>query len=864
MGRFSSVLRHRGVILIPGVLMLLGACAGEHPPRAAATPPAREAVAPQPGRDAAPAGKTSEAGAEPAPESTAGGGGESPGQIVPFSIHVNSMKLGDHLIVLTPEQDVWVPRYLLDQIGLKDVPPGVDVDGQEYSSLRSLAPDVSFKVGLDSGAVDITIDPERLPPQMLDLGASGKRKLHLSDENSAYLNYRIDQLVGDQHRFTVTTVPYELAIRLGGTLAYSSYVYTRNKEEVDGETVIEEQTTRQSTNLTWDLPDQQLRVVLGDVSANSGQLGGSAALGGLSISRAFGLDPYFVRFPELSITGSLDTPSEVEVFVDGRSVAREKLPPGPFVFNNLAGATGTGEATVVITDAFGRRRELSIPFFVSTTLLKPGLQEFSYNLGVRRKPLRREQEYSEPVFVALHRVGIFDFLTAGIRAEADERMRDGGLLLSLSLGRAGQIEIGSAFSRTIESRDAASPSSQQEQVDGRAGYVSYSLPGTYVSFSASAIKQTRNYANLSVAADADKSRINWTSTLGINLGILGTLGTTYSVDERYVEGTYTKQRANYTLRISDFMSLYLQGERAFTEKESEPQRVSEQVSAGIFVTFGGGHSATLSRTRDDTEQTDSFTLQRSAPPGTGFGYRMYGQQITAIPPPGGFVGEKPEPVRTGSAFVEYRGTHGIYSVDRSQTEQAGTTSYSLASALSYVGGSVNLSRPINDAFAVVRLPNLEGVRVYFSNQEMGTTDSDGELIIPGLNSYADNRISFEEKDIPIDYSFKTLSQEVAPPSRGGALVQFDFVRTQSFAGFFYFSKGGKRTPAEYGGLSFRVKGRERSFLGGRDGEYYFENIPPGVYPARLFTDKQECRFDFRVPDSAESFVDLGEVVCEIK
>ncbi len=49
---------------------------------------------------------------------------------------------------------------------------------------------------------------------------------------------------------------------------------------------------------------------------------------------------------------------------------------------------------------------------------------------------------------------------------------------------------------------------------------------------------------------------------------------------------------------------------------------------------------------------------------------------------------------------------------------------------------------------------------------------------------------------------------------------------------------------------------------GRDGEFYLENIPAGTYPARVYNNDLDCRFKLHIPESEETFVDLGEVYCE--
>ena len=50
-----------------------------------------------------------------------------------------------------------------------------------------------------------------------------------------------------------------------------------------------------------------MRWLVGDRFDSTGPLGGSALVGGLSVSREFTLDPYFVRFPTVGLSGAVLT-----------------------------------------------------------------------------------------------------------------------------------------------------------------------------------------------------------------------------------------------------------------------------------------------------------------------------------------------------------------------------------------------------------------------------------------------------------------------------------------------------------------------------------------------------------------------------
>jgi len=99
---------------------------------------------------------------------------------------------------------------------------------------------------------------------------------------------------------------------------------------------------RLMTNLTFDWRDKLTRIIAGDSTATSDALGGSLLMGGLSVTRTFALDPYFMMLPTRQLGGTLLTPSTVDVYVNGQLVRRETLPPGQFSLQNVPVTTGSG------------------------------------------------------------------------------------------------------------------------------------------------------------------------------------------------------------------------------------------------------------------------------------------------------------------------------------------------------------------------------------------------------------------------------------------------------------------------------------------------------------------------------------------
>jgi outer membrane usher protein len=171
---------------------------------------------------------------------------------------------------------------------------------------------------------------------------------------------------------------------------------------------------------------------------------------------------------------------------------------------------------------------------------------------------------------------------------------------------------------------------------------------------------------------------------------------------------------------------------------------------------------------------------------------------------------------------------------------------------------------VQDAFALIRLPRVANVRGYASNQEIGRTDQEGELLIPNLLSYYGNSIRIDAEDLPLNYSIAGTERLIAPTFRGGTVVQFPVQRIQSLVGALVVENifGDSVVPAN-GQLTVSAGGTQFiSPLGGQ-GEFYLENVPTGRHSAVVEFGEGTCQFLLEVPDADQPFVDLGTLNCSI-
>jgi outer membrane usher protein len=168
---------------------------------------------------------------------------------------------------------------------------------------------------------------------------------------------------------------------------------------------------------------------------------------------------------------------------------------------------------------------------------------------------------------------------------------------------------------------------------------------------------------------------------------------------------------------------------------------------------------------------------------------------------------------------------------------------------------------VEDGFALVRVPDVGGVRAYVSNQEVGRTDRHGDVVVPNLLAYYGNRVSINDADVPMDRDLPKDAVLLAPPFRGGAIALFPAPRPSRVTGHFVVLRDrGVFTPANWGLTIATPTGSISSGLGG-DGAFYLENLPPGNYAATIEGDGLRCRATLHVPASEDAVIKSGVTTC---
>ncbi len=736
-----------------------------------------------------------------------------------LDLTLNTARRGELLVVLDGGE-VWAEVAGLEAAGLAGFTGERTMrGGRAFVRLGSIDPPLAVSVDERALSLSLTADVTLFRHTTVGLGTQRPSGIVYSRATSAFLNY------GASWGSTSSSgLNLESGVTAGPALITSALFLGSGQDA-----------TRGATAVTFDDRRRLRRWVFGDAVAASGALGGAVQLAGVSVSRDFSIDPYFIRYPTTALSGLVTTPSRVELYVNDQLVRTLQLQPGQYQLTDLALPTGAADTRVVVRDAFGGQQEFGGSYYMTTRILGRGLHQYHYAIGAERlRPFADLWAYGRPVATAVHRVGLTDAMTVGGRAEAEPALFSGGPSLAARLGRFGALEVALAASRHASRSGVGSA-------------VSYEYSADLGSVGLAWREASASYATLSTRRGARAIRHEMLATATMRLLRRGTLGLNWQTqDARDASGRHTRSGVTSSVSLSSRMSAF-----ATVSRNHVDGTWSTSGYTGVTLGLGSRASSSLSYEHVEGRTRVLADVQRAAPVGAGIGYRLQ----AASPSNGAGLAEGELRAQTGWAQM---------SVQHTAVSGGGGLYGQINGALVAIGGRVLATRPVQDGFALLRVPQVGGVRAFVSDQEIGRTDRHGDLLVPTLLPYYGNHISIADADVPVDRTVTTNRLLLAPPYRGGAIAEFGVSREWRAAGRIVVD-GNPLALRGQRAIDARVavttaSGTLESALG-LDGEFYLEGLPPGSYHARVTHPQGTCDLALVIPTSDAPVIRVGRVLC---
>ncbi|CAJ0999209.1 fimbria/pilus outer membrane usher protein [Sodalis praecaptivus] len=550
--------------------------------------------------------------------------------------------------------------------------------------------------------------------------------------------------------------------------------------------------------------DDALSWTAGDLITGAVSWISSVRLGGVQIARDFALQPYRVTYSLPSFSGSAVVPTTVDMFVNGFKTNSESVQPGPWSLNNLPFVNGAGDAVIVTSDALGRQVVTTLPFYVSSTMLEPGLADFSVSAGALRKGYgTRSADYGEVVASGSYRRGITDWLTLETQAEGADSLALGGVGSQLRLGALGVVN------------HSWSHSLWQGQQGDQYGF-GYRYNNRFFSVGTQHILRNARFGNLAIYDNGDNpllrdtrwslSRRSEQYNLPLSLARYGSLGAAY-VAIRSAQGERTQLwNLSWSKLLWGDASLFVAG--SYT-----PLQAGCSGALALVVPFGALSNA-------------SVGVERS--PNGGLSWDVaYARQRRAQDYRQGMLGWR-------NPLMEIDG--GIYGYGAENTVWN-----DLSGTLVLMDGQVLAANGLNNSFALVKTgyPNVE---VSYENQPAGVTNAKGYLLVPGVSAYYPAKYAINTLDLPPDITATQVEQRLTIRQQSGYTVNFGVKKLRAALVILHDGQGQSLPVA----TQLTRAGQPTDFVGW-DGQAWLDNLSEENLITAQTPDGRRCQARLTLP-----------------
>lgn len=612
---------------------------------------------------------------------------------------------------------------------------------------------------------------------------------------------------------------------------------------------------RLNSTMMYSDPESVISYVGGDTINSGFAWTRPIRIGGVQAQRNFGLRPDLVTLPLPAARGSAAVPSTADIYINNVKTFSQDINTGPYLLSNLPAISGSGTARVILRDASGHTTESVLPFFVSSSLLAPGMSDFSAEAGVPRLSYGTTADtyVGEPVASGSMRYGLFDWVTLMGHAEG------GAGLINASAGAA--IRTGSFGVATV-----AMSGSHFGGGTGFQSYLSYETKIFGVNVNASTQMTFGKYDDL--ASVTSRLQQNSVRDPYSTQSILDVSSIVQSVASQalFTSASSPKMlnRISFSMPLPFYRATLSTG---FTQIYDSRQSHSEIITATLSLPIDRASVFGTAFTSTGGQRNTGFLVGMSMPLGenvtTSLSVSGGSASVDVIKPleqqPGSWgwrVRDTEGVSAQRSAAVSYRSSSMRTEAGIGQDRKGAVATAEMEGAVVVMGGGVLLANRIDDAFAVVET-GVPGIEVFHENRPVATTDSSGRALVPGLRSFQRNKIAIDTNKLPVDADVSTTEMYVAPGDRTGVRLNFAVQANARPAVVVFQGADGRLLPV---GASGQVEAGE-SFTVGYDGRAYIKNLNPENKVTIAMVDR-ECRASFAYEPHPNEQVIISGVTCQ--
>ncbi|MBC7711864.1 MAG: hypothetical protein H7177_00895 [Rhizobacter sp.] len=577
--------------------------------------------------------------------------------------------------------------------------------------------------------------------------------------------------------------------------------------------------TRSGSKVTKDVIASNLRLSFGDLNYFPRTFQTPYQYLGFSVASAFDISPMNINTPTGEREIFLESPSIVEIFINGFLIQTINLEAGKHVLEEIPVSQGINHVALRITDNAGRIKFVYFKHTGSESMLKKGLSNFSYEVGSISKFQTDKIKYEKDSIASFyHRYGVSNYWTTGINSQLMNKKRilgvenqfgtDRGLFIhNLSLSNINQNGSGvaSKFSYIW-----TCPCGVDDQIKRLTFSYEYQSP----KFLSNIVIPTFVQDGLRHNVDMTYNQKLSDSLAGIIQGRLSTLDFKNFMTSQYSAGL------NYRIANNLFSNFYWTNT---ITKNSVSSSKSESILLQLNYNFDSGKKSlntTFNRTNDLNNIQSEFSYNENK----AVNNRIYSARLS---------GDR----NNKNAFVgsylntQYNEFSANFAYDNATKRKE--ININPSGSLTFIDNKFSLGQRIQQSFIVVDNELREPVIINGDqDNHEAYIASNGRTVLTAVQPYmakSVNVISDDNKSLGL----ANKEYRVKSHNKSGSYLKLGSVLTKTIEGIFV-DETGKPISLAGAKLINLSTGSEIAFFTGRDGAFYVDNVKPDNYQIILY------------------------------
>ena len=712
---------------------------------------------------------------------------------------------------------------------------------------------------------------------------------------SAYLNLHLGAAYVSQNAyggagFEAPTIDFDGAVRIGAYVFEAEGAFGSPGSQWFSPSYFQNYIFyRRGTRLVYDLPDEAIRVRVGDVSPQFTGLQTAPDLLGISADVAYAqLQPQKSIRPTGAHSFRVERPSNVDILVDNVLMKRIRLGPGNYNLTDLPLNPGANNVKLIIEDDAGQRQTLEFTGFSGQELLSPGISEWSFNAGFKSYDTgtpdagsdpsnttlvhknsangfytQRQYFFNQPAVTGFYRTGILNWLTvnSNFQADTDVAMAGAGVAAQTI---DGFFTAKLAASNTYEGAGgfAIQLGYDYDKFNWFGYNSSLRLLGEYRTHDFETVGTYMSPVNYSAYVAATYAQhLPWSLTGGVSFSY-------YFADHTSASDPGNRWQTDATLsaplwdNVSGSISLsYGRDQTAEASACCAYNQNGFQTFLRLAWTPDAHDNASASY--DSRSQTMQNTYSQSSETSGVGSWSATAMAETHADGQSGVSGSASYFANRAEFYFNHAASfNGLtYSEPLNASSTQERSAVGIGTSFVYADGAWGMGRPVTSGFALITPhESLQGSPVVVGGTDSLVAETDwlGPAVVPNASPYRPARVIYDAPSAPAGYDLGSAAFDMKAPYKAGYNLKAGSAYTVTATGKLLDAEG-EPLPLLAGEAreANKENGRKVELFTNRAGSFGAQGLAPGKWIIEMPTEPEPSRYGIEIPEGVTGLHNVG-------